>query len=1226
MKQPRQILGVGGATSWMRAIVKMRLDIEGHRETMWAYELEGDDSYDLILGRPWIDRSDTTIASKKKSLYIHSSGTRVRSKEGLKTGPMATEINAAAFSALYRRAKTDKKIRLYAASMADIEKALKKKKKGDPREKLPEYLQSEAAIFSREEADRLAPHRGPGIDHSIEVVEKDGKQAELPWGPLYNMGREELLVLRKELTSYLDRGFIRVSRSSASAPVLFAKKPGGGLRFCVDYRALNAITRKDRYPLPLIRETLSQISEAQWFTKVDVIQAFHKIRIAEGEEWKTAFRTRFGLYEWLVTPFGLANAPSTFQRYINWVLREHLDEDCSAYMDDVLIYAGKTRKEHEKIVKTIIRKLGAAGLHLDVDKSEFSVKKTKYLGFIIEAGVGVSMDPAKVEAIKAWERPQSVKGIRSFVGFANFYRQFIKNFSSIVEPLTRLTGKDSKFAWGQSQEEAFNKLKEAFIAEPALANFDPDLETIMECDASGWSIGGVLSQYGKDGLLHAVAYFSAKNTTAEVNYTIHDKELLAVIKCLEQWSSELKRVQSFTVITDHKNLEYFCTTRLLSERHVRWASLLSQFNMTFLYRPGNVNSRADALSRKEQDLPKDATDVRLKTREFQLLQPVQRRDPTADEEEAGASFCFATTTATASGSTIPSSSSKHVRHGNAPIFPECGILSLQETDRPQPHPSRVAIPTTAAPAAVADDAQCRDDMWKEAEEADDLYRDAKAAVMTDQRKFPPSLNLKVSRAECSLDELGRLTYRHRKWVPNSPFLRTRIIADTHESTVAGHPGREATYAILARNYFWPGMSSSIRQFVQNCDICGRTKPWRELKRGLLRPLPIPDRIWKEISMDFIVGLPSSDDNRHLMVVTCRLSKAVILIPLKDLETETVADAFIERVVAYHWLPDAIVSDRGGQFVSDFWTTMCNKLGITRRLSTAWHPQTDGSTERMNSVVEAYLRAFVDWSQSDWSRRCPAAQIAINGRNAASTGVSPFFLQHGYDTDPVQEDPDLVMATRDRVVSKPDKAAEAMVEKFKATFDFVQSKMAEAQQEQERQANKHRQEAPLLRKNDVVWLQYGKQLSNGRPSKKLDWRNAKFKVVKVISPHAVELDTPPGIHPVFHVDKLRLHPNNPLPGQTTNDWQPEAIEVEDGTKEWLVEDIVGERIVRRGRGKKKQYLVKWMGHLLCSWEPAEELEDVAALDTWTAFSSAARDKNGLLPQDFRKGDPAEPKRK
>jgi len=362
-----------------------------------------------------------------------------------------------------------------------------------------------------------------------------------------------------------------------------------------------------------------------------------------------------------------------------------------------------------------------------------------------------------------------------------------------------------------------------------------------------------------------------------------------------------------------------------------------------------------------------------------------------------------------------------------------------------------------------------------------------------------------------------------------------------------------------------------------------------------------------------------------MVITCHLSKDVILAPLPDLETETVADAFINKVVAYHWVPDAIVSDRGAQFVGDFWKTLCGKLRINRRLSTAYHPQTDGSTERMNAVVEAYLRAYINWAQDDWSQRCPAAQIAIKGRNATSTGVSPFFLQHGYDVDAVQEDPEWVAESLHRNPSNPEKAANAIVKKFKETFDYVQSRIAEAQQEQERQANRHRQEAPRLQEGDRVWLQYGKHISNKRPCKKLDWKNAKYTVIRVISPHNVELNTPPGIHPVFHVDRLRLHPRNPLQGQKSNDWQPDALIEEDGEERWVVEDIVGERVKKRGRGCQKEYLVKWLGYEMCTWEPERECEDLAALTTWLEFSKDARNCKGALPAGFRKGTPSEPRR-
>ena len=530
---PRTLEGVNKESGTIQEVARLAIDIEGYQDTIWGYVSPSHPGYDLILGRPWMNKRQVTIAPSKKSIYIHSSQQRLRlistEDRPIPRNAMTRQINAAAYSSYLRRAKKDKTIQVFAASLKDIEKALAPRKKVNVLSLLPKAHQHMAWIFDPKMAAQMPPLRGPGTDHAIELEKNpDGKEKEPPWGPLYNMSKGELLVLRKELTLLLGKGWIRVSSSPAASPVLFARKPGGGLRFCVDYRALNAITKKDRYPLPLIQETLNNIAKARWFTKIDVSAAFHKLRIHAGDEWKTAFRTRFGLYEWMVTPFGLANAPSTFQRYINWTLRKYLDDFCSAYLDDVLIYTSGTRREHQKNTNMVLEAMGKAGLYIDIKKCEFDVKSTKYLGFIIEAGKGLSMDPEKIKAIKEGEAPVNVKGVRSFLGFANFYRRFVKNYSGLAAPLTRLT-RDVSFRWGEEEQLAFNKLKEIFITEPVLAQWDPDRETILETDASGYVVAGVLSQYDDKGWLRPVAYFSKKMTSAQSNYEIHDKELLAVI-------------------------------------------------------------------------------------------------------------------------------------------------------------------------------------------------------------------------------------------------------------------------------------------------------------------------------------------------------------------------------------------------------------------------------------------------------------------------------------------------------------------------------------------------------------------------------------------------------------------------------------------------------------------------------------------------------------------------
>jgi transposase InsO family protein len=1210
------IEGIDGKLSRIEEVSRFEFDMHGHREVAYAYVIDNMNE-DVVLGRGWMNHQDVTIAPAKRSLYIHSKGIRVRCDEGVAGQNVASQVSAATFAGLLKRSKDPKTgVRIFAASIADINKALAPKKAVDVRSLLPKHYQSYYKLFNPKEAAKLPPHRGPGVDHRIEFELKDGQQPQPPWGPLYGMSRGELLVLRKELTSLLEKGFIRVSSSPASAPVLFAKKPGGGLRLCIDYRALNAITRKDRYPLPLIRETLNNLSKAKWFTKLDVIAAFHKIRVAEGDEWKTAFRTRFGLFEWLVTPFGMANSPSTFQRYINWTLREYLDEFCSAYLDDVLIYTDGSLKQHQDHVRKVLGKLQDAGLHVDIKKCEFEVKTTKYLGFIIEAGKGIRMDPDKVKAIKEWEAPKTVKGVRSFLGFANFYRRFIRDFAKMAAPLTRLTG-DVSFTWGTEEQAAFDKLKEVFITEPNLATFDSERDTVLECDSSGYAVGGVLSQYDDEGILRPCAYFSRKNNAHECNYEIHDKELLAVVRCLEEWDAELRSVKSFKVITDHKNLEYFMKPKMLSERQIRWAALLSRFNMEILYRPGKQNIRADALSRREQDLPADAEDERLQKRIIQVLKPTSQcyEEASEEQDELSSSWAMSAKIRVERVGTPPSPTEEQSGQQDTTVS-ENGTGRLEHAG--EALRGRAELEDSVGQSESLAQASELEKLWLEALKNDRQYKDATQAVLDQERRFPPSLGVKCSIAECSINDQGELLYRGRKWVPSSENLRTRIIGEVHDSLSAGHPGREITYRIVARDFFWPGMSDNIRRYVRNCDVCGRTKPWREGTQGFLKPLPIPDRIWKEISMDFIDGLPISEGMTCLMVVTDRLSKGSIFIPLPDTKTETVARAFIRHVVAYHWLPDAITSDRGSQFVSVLWERLCEILKINRRLSTAFHPQTDGATERMNSVWEAYIRAFISWSQDDWALYCPMAQIAINGRDATSTGVAPFFLQHGYDVDPLQLVTPLGADRKKYTAEERSdrEKAEAIVAKFRDVFDLVQASMAEAQAEQEKQANRHRKEARSYKVGDKVWLKLDKQYRTGRQSRKLDWKSAKYTVIEVVDSHSVKLDTPPGHHPVFHVDRLRLASSDPLPSQVQDDYQPLPLQVGD-EEEWVVEEIVGEQLKRRGRGWKLYFDVKWKGYHRTTLEPAEALENTEALDRWEANTREFRDEEGRLPVGFRR---------
>lgn len=366
------------------------------------------------------------------------------------------------------------------------------------------------------------------------------------------------------------------------------------------------------------------------------------------------------------------------------------------------------------------------------------------------------------------------------------------------------------------------------------------------------------------------------------------------------------------------------------------------------------------------------------------------------------------------------------------------------------------------------------------------------------------------------------------------------------------------------------------------------------KAGFLKPLPVPDRIWREISMDFITGLPESEGRTNLLVITERLSKGVILEAMSTIEAEDVAKVLLRTFYRQHGLPAAIVSDRGSQFTGALWTHLCGQLGIVRRLSTAFHPQTDGSTERMNQTVEVYLRTYTTKAQDNWVNLLPMAELAINNRDAQSIGVSPFFLGHGYHMETIQIAEPVRSAPTPR---NPRERGEEIVQQLRRAREWAQTSMAVAQQEQEEAANRTRQQAPQFRVGDKVWLNL-QNVRTTRPSKKLDWKNAKYTVTEVVGSHSYRLNMPPGIHNVFHSDLLRTAATDPLESQETDDEQPEPIQV-DGENEYSVEAILDHRTARRGRGTREELLVKWTGYAQPTWEPRVNFEDTIALDAYEA---------------------------
>ena len=918
-------------------------------------------------------------------------------------------------------------------------------------------------VFNERYCDVLPPHR----EYDCEIKLKDN--SNLFYGPIYPLTETERDELKKYLKENLEKGFIRKSTSPAGAPILFVRKKDGTLRLCIDYRKLNDMTIRNSYPLPLIGDLLDRVKGAKYFTKLDLKSAYNLVRIKEGDEYKTAFRTRYGHFEYLVMPFGLKNAPATFQHFINDVLSDYLDDFVISYIDDILIYSN-TLEEHHVHVKKVLRKLLENHLVVKLEKCEFDVTETTFLGYVLSRD-GIKMDKEKVKAILDWPVPTNVKEIQSFIGLCNYYRIFIKDFAKIANPLHKLTRKNVPFNWSSEQQKAFDTLKELFTTAPILKHPDSNKQFIVETDASNFAVGAILSQEF-DGHLHPIAFISTSLTKSQRNYPIYDKELLAIKVALEGWRHYLEGARhQFIIYTDHKNLTFPRKPELLSQRQIRWYEFLSRFDFKLIYRAGKKSGKPDILSRRSDHL-------------FASVRPIS---------------CV-----------INSCSFKN----------DSLISSIHDS--------------------LAND---------------EFYCKITEFLKNDKSKDPPFSKID----KFSLDKNGYLLFENLIYVPNK--IRIRVLELHHDSISAGHFGINKTIELISRNFWWPKLQKDVKMFIKSCEICSKSKIPRHKPYGLLSPLSTPNRAWSAISMDFIVELPKSKDMTTIMVVVDRLTKMAHFIPFRCLPTASIAaDSFIANIFKLHGFPDSIISDRGSQFTSDFWNRLCSLLNIKHSFSTANHPQTDGQTERVNSILEQYLRCFINEKQNNWFDLLPFAEFSYNNTLQQSINQSPFFANYGFNPKFNPEIPSNENPHR----------AEKRILNINENIKFLKENLEQAKKTYKKYADLKRMDSPDFKVGNKVYLLKG---NTTKKNKKLsDQLIGPFEIIRKVSDLAYELKLPNNMrcHPVFHVSLLEPYHENEFPNRRNT--RRRNIN--------LTTDTINrspERIIKmKTFNNKNRYLIKWKG--------------------------------------------------
>ncbi|KAL4038666.1 hypothetical protein IC575_002289 [Cucumis melo] len=524
-----------------------QIEIAGHVIEVTLLVLDMLD-FDVILGMDWLAANHASIdCSRKKVAFNPPSMVSFKFKgEGSRSLPQV--ISAMRASKLLSQGTLS-----ILASMVDIREV-------DVSLSSEPVVRDYPDVFP-EELPGLPPHRE--VEFAIELEPGTVPISRAP----YKMAPAELKELKLQLQELLDKGFIRPSVSPWGAPVLFVKKKDGSMRLCIDYRELNKVTVKNRYLLPRIDDLFDQLQGATVFSKIDLRSGYHQLRIKDGDVPKTAFRSKYGQYEFIVMSFGLTNAPAVFMDLMNRVFREFLDTFVIVFIDDILIYS-KTEAEHEEHLRMV-----------------------SFLGHVVFKA-GVSVDPAKIKAVTSWTRPSVVSEVRSFLGLAGYYRRFVENFFRIATTLTQLTRKGAPFVWSKACEDSFQNLKQKLVTAPVLTVPDGSGSFVIYSDASKKGLGCVLMQQGK-----VVAYASRQLKSHEQNYPTHDLELVAVVFALKIWRHYLygEKIQIFT---DHKSLKYFFTQKELNMRQRRWLELVKDYDCEILYHPGKANVVADALSRK----------------------------------------------------------------------------------------------------------------------------------------------------------------------------------------------------------------------------------------------------------------------------------------------------------------------------------------------------------------------------------------------------------------------------------------------------------------------------------------------------------------------------------------------------------------------------------------------------------------------------------------------------
>ena len=891
-------------------------------------------------------------------------------------------------------------------------------------------------------------------------------------------------VIDKEIQKMLDANVIEPCDSPWASPVVMVKKKDGSWRFCVDYRKLNDMTRKDSYPLPHIDDTFDTLAGSKYFCALDLASGYWQVEVEEKDRPKTAFVTKQGLHQFRVMPFGLCNAPATFERLMELVLKGYLWKRCMVYIDDVVVF-GTSFEQTLTNLQLVLERLRGAGLKLKPAKCNLFASEILYLGFVV-SGEGIRPDPSKVESVRNWPRPCNVADVRSFLGFASYHRRFIKGFAEIARPLNELTVKTADFVWGPRQEQAFLDLRHALYTAPVLSHPRPHGEFILDTDASNYASGGVLSQV-VDGKEQVIAFASVALNPAQMNYCTTHRELLAVVTMTRRFRHYLLG-RHFKLRTDHSSLRWLLNYKDVDGMLARWLVKLQEFDMEIEHRPGRLHGNADGLSRchkcknpdcpgayRHDQVPDSSSDSELNPPDKPpALSETPKRKPSVRKTAV---------------------TRRARRHRVIPkIIPDSGL----EEGIPSPGPTlkhqRPSVHHKVRVRANELDLQLEHLSWlggytqrqiKDKQRADPALKPIILAMEEKRRPEHPrrfTFCEETQTLASRWDQLrlcDGLLYRRAPLSNNRTVmqlvlpsaLRTEVLHQLHDLRVVGHLGVQRTVSRVQQRFYWPGCSLDVARWCAACPQCasrkGKPGPGRHPMTTVQTGAP-----FERLAMDILdTHQPTPTGYRYILVISDYFTKWTDAIPLRRHTAHDVAKALITRFIVYFGVPKQIHSDQGTEFESQLFRSLVTMLGSSKIRTSPYRPQSDGQVERFNRSILQMLSAFVCDRANDWCDHLPYVMMAYRSSVHSSTGCTPHMMVHGRE----QNLPVDIMYPTLTETGPPPRCAPEYVEWIRramaSAYNFARAHLDKSAIRQKRGYDAHAKERPAFNEGDKVRYYY-----------------------------------------------------------------------------------------------------------------------------------------------------------